>query len=145
MAFRKLVMLGVATLALAAVSVGCAEDSTMAPDPQDEAPVLAPGNVRASVINGGDIQVSWDLSSQPNVAGYNVYRHDLVNSAIVRLNPTRVSGASYTDATALLAREYEYRVTSVSARGNESSFAAVVIENRTPPGDAKGANPGEQD
>lgn len=144
MAFRKQFVLAFALLALSAIALGCADDTT-APNTQDEAPVLAPTNVQATVINGGDIQISWDPSSQPNINGYNVYRHDTVNGAVGRLNTTRVQATTWVDAGALLSREYEYRVTAVSTKGTESRYTAVVIENRHAQGDAKGGKPGTEE
>ena len=142
MAFRKHTVLAFALLAFSVIALGCAEDAT-APKVQNEAPVLAPTNVQAVVINGGDIQVSWNPSSQVNVIGYNVYRLDVANSQVGRLNTSRIETTSFTDVTALNSHEYEYRVTSVGPKGAESGFAAVVIQNRNSIGDGKGGDPGE--
>ena len=128
MAFRKHVMLAFALLTLIAIALGCADDTT-APTQENEAPVLAPTNVQAVVMSGGDIRVSWSPSSQPNVAGYNVYRLDDEVGVIGRLNPSRIAATSYVDATALPLHVYEYRVTAVSTTGRESRFAAVTIQN----------------
>ncbi|MDH4037883.1 MAG: fibronectin type III domain-containing protein [Candidatus Krumholzibacteria bacterium] len=144
MAFRKRITLAFALLALTALLAGCA-DETVAPVVQNEAPVLAPTNVRAEIVNGGDIRVSWDPSTQLNVRGYNVYRLDTENSNIARLNPSVVSQSSFTDGSAAFSHEYEYRVTSVSVKNAESNYAAVVITNRTPVPNRKGQTPGLQD
>ena len=140
MAFRKQFVLAFALLALSAIALGCAEDTT-APNTQDEAPVLAPTNVQAIVVNGGDIQVSWDPSSQPNINGYNVYRREIGADAPSRINRSRVHATSYTDGNAEWSHEYEYRVTAVNSKGTESRYTAVLIENRTPAGDRKGGTP----
>ena len=143
MAFRKHITLAFALLALTAMLAGCA-DETVAPVEQNEAPVLAPTNVQAEIVNGGDIRVSWTPSSQLNVRGYNVYRLDRENSAIARLNPDVIGEASYTDGGAAFSHEYEYRVTSVSTKNAESNYAAVVITNRTPVPNRRGQDPDEQ-
>ncbi len=130
-------------LAVSLFALGCAEDAA-APDSQDEAPVLAPTNLQAIVINGGDIQVSWNASSQPNVRGYNVYRVDNEDSSIERLNASTLEVTSIVDGGARFGREYDYRVTSVSTRNVESGFAAVTIRNReAPPAERDGDTPGE--
>lgn len=134
MAFRKPIIPVLALLA-AALVLGCAED-TLAPGANDEAPVLAPTNVQAVVINGGDIQISWDASSQANVRGYNVYRVDHGDDSIERLNPSPIEMTSVVDGAARFGREYDYRVTSVSSRNAESRYATVTIRNReAPPSD----------
>lgn len=142
-AFRKHVTLAFALLVLTAMLAGCV-DETVAPAEQNEAPVLAPTNVRAEIVNGGNIRVSWDPSTLPNVRGYNIYRLDRENSAIARLNSSVISASSYTDGGAAFSHEYEYRVTSVGAKSAESNYAAVVITNRTPVPDRKGQTPESQ-
>jgi hypothetical protein len=144
MAFRKRITLAFALLVLTAMLAGCA-DETVAPSGQNEAPVLAPTNVRAEIVNGGNILISWDPSTQLNVRGYNVYRLDTENSYIARLNPSVIAQSSYTDGGAAFSHEYEYRVTSVSGKNAESNYAAVTITNRTPVPNRKGQTPGLQD
>ena len=144
MAFRKYITLAFALLALTVVLTGCSDD-TVAPAGQNEAPVLAPTNVRAEIVNGGDILISWDPSTQLNVRGYNVYRLDRESSSIARVNNFEVDGSSYTDVTAALAHEYEYRVTSISTRDTESGYSAVVITNRTPVPNRRGQSPETRD
>lgn len=139
-AFRKHTTLAFALLVLTAMLAGCA-DETVSPVGQNEAPVLAPTNVQAEIVNGGDIRVSWTPSSQLNVRGYNVYRFDYESSAIARLNPSVIDVSSWTDGSAAFSREYEYRVTSVSTKNAESNYAAVVITNRTPVPNRKGQDP----
>ncbi len=146
MALRKHLMLACALLAVSLVALGCAEDAAAPNATEDEAPVLAPTNLQAVVINGGDIQISWNASSQPNVRGYNVYRVDNVESSIERLNGEPLEVTSIVDGGARFGREYDYRVTSVSTRNAESAFAVVTIRNReAPPSDRSGDNPGEID
>ena len=143
MAFRKHIALAFALLALTAMLAGCT-DETVSPTEQNEAPVLAPTNVQASIVNGRDIRISWDPSTQLNVRGYNVYRLDRENSSIARLNPSVIGTSNYTDGTAAFSREYEYRVTSVSTKNAESNYSAVVITNRTPVPNRKGQTPEKQ-
>jgi fibronectin type 3 domain-containing protein len=144
MAFRKRITLAFALLALTAMLAGC-NNETVAPVDQNEAPVLAPTNVQAEIVNGGDIRITWDPSTQINVRGYNVYRLDVENSAIGKLNPSVLSQSSYTDTGAAFSHQYEYRVTSVSVKNTESNFTAVVITNRQPLPDRRGQTPGIED
>lgn len=146
MALRKYLVLACVLPALLVFAFGCAEDPAAPDTNQDEAPVLAPTNVQAIVINGGDIQVSWDASSQPNVRGYNVYRVDNLDDSIERLNASPLEVTSIVDGGARFGREYDYRVTSVSTRNTESRFATVTIQNReAPPSDRGNQRPGQDD
>lgn len=146
MALRKYLVLACVLPALLLFVFGCAEDAAAPNTNQDEAPVLAPTNVQAVVINGGDIQISWDASSQPNVRGFNVYRVDHLDDSIARLNESPLEVTSIVDGAARFGREYDYRVTSVSTRNAESRFATVTIQNReAPPSDRGNQRPGEND
>jgi len=141
MAFRRHMVLALAFLPLIAAAPGCTDDTT-APNTQDEAPLLPPSNVQAVVINGGDIEISWDPSSQPGVRGYHVYRQEVGAGIPIRINPSRVVTTSYLDENALVSREYEYRVTAVGSKGTESRYTAVVIQNQTVIGDGRDRVPG---
>jgi len=135
----------IAASALLAASLfvfGCAEDAAAPVQPEDEAPPVAPTNVQAIVINGGDIQISWNASSQPNVRGYNVYRVDNEESSIERLNLSPLEVTSVVDGGARFGREYDYRVTSVNSKNTESAFATVTIRNREAPADRDDDLPG---
>ena len=145
MALRKYFVLACVLPAMLSFALGCAEDAA-APNPNDdEAPVLAPTNVQAVVINGGDIQISWNASSQVNVRGYNVYRVDNDNDTVERLNPLVLEVTSIVDGGARFGREYDYRVTAVNTKNAESPFASVTIRNREAPADRRGDNPIEID
>ena len=146
MALRRYLMMASMLPALLLFGIGCAEDAAAPNTHEDEAPVLAPTNVQAFVINRGDIQISWDASSQPNVRGYNVYRVDNVDDAIERLNAAPLEVTSVVDGGARFGRQYDYRVTSVSTRNAESGFATVTIQNRqAPPSDRGHERPGIND
>jgi hypothetical protein len=139
MALHKHVLV-LALLTMCVLAVGCAEDAA-APEQEDEAPILAPTNVHAIVISGGNIQISWDPSSQPTVLGYNVYRLDWTDETIERLNSSLLEVTSIVDGSSRIGREYEYRVTAVGTRSRESAFAAVMIRNQVP--NRKDGRPGE--
>jgi hypothetical protein len=145
MALRRHLVLALALLATSALALGCADDAAAPESPGDEAPVLAPTNVRAVVLGNGHIQISWSASSQANVRGYNVYRHDTVESTIERLNDAPIEETSIVDGGTRFGREYEYRVTSVSTRNTESRSATVRIRQREAPGDGRTGRPGDVD
>lgn len=142
MAFRKQMALALA-MAMLTFCFGCA-DELNAPITEDEAPLLAPTNVRALALSDGDVEVVWEASSQPNTNGYNLYRREVGTSSSRRLNSSRLLSTQYVDQTTVRAKNYEYRVTVVSTTGRESGFTAVVIQSRDVVEDGNGRvpNPG---
>jgi len=125
MAFQKHVLVSVVLLAISGILFGCG-DSTVAPQVTTEAPIVAPSNVTAQELANGDVMIQWDASTQPNHRGYNVYRLDMENSQIGKLNSNELTQNSYVDQSASR-KPYEYRVTAVSSRGTESGYASIVI------------------
>ena len=95
----------------------------------DVTPPSPPLNLTAKA-SGADIALIWDANSEPDLAGYNVYR----NSSLgwIRINASLVTLHAYYDA-GLRNGAYTYRVTAVDAIGNESSpsneaSAAIAVE-----------------
>ena len=79
------------------------------------------------------IDLSWAPNTDPDLAGYNVYRQDIDSNGAAagtatRLNQTPVAGPAYRDQTAVPGRRYAYRVTAVDTAGNESVPSADVQE-----------------
>ena len=109
------------------VFVGCGDETVTATD-TGEAPILAPQNVTVSQNAFGEVMVSWDRNTQVHLRGYNVYRLDVVESAIATLTANPITETFHVDRAAAADMEYEYRVTSVSARGNESAYIGSRIE-----------------
>jgi hypothetical protein len=100
-------------------------------------PPHAPAGLEA--IPGGataadrSIDLSWTPNTDPDLAGYNVYRQDVDSKGVVagtaaRLNTTPVAGPAYRDQTAVASRRYAYRVTALDTAGNESAPSADVQE-----------------
>jgi hypothetical protein len=100
-------------------------------------PPHAPSGLEA--IPGGataadrSIDLSWTPNTDPDLAGYIVYRQEIdakgvVASTATRLNPTPVVGPAYRDQTAVAGRRYAYHVTAVDTAGNESAPSDAVQE-----------------
>jgi len=124
-------------LGACALIAGCgSDDNPVTPTPSNDAPILPPQNVIASRSTNGSVMVSWTANTQSNLLGYKVYRHDVDNSAILTLTPTPITVTHYEDATATNGT-YEYRVTSVSSKGDESGFATQTIVVRDSRGGGK--------
>lgn len=79
------------------------------------------------------IDLSWTPDTDPDLAGYSVYRQEVTSAGQVagsatRLNTTPIVGPAYRDQTAVPGHRYAYRVTAVDASGNESAPSADVQE-----------------
>jgi fibronectin type 3 domain-containing protein len=136
MAYRKHVLMTIVLLAISGILFGCG-DSTVAPADTTEAPIVAPTNVTARELANGDIEIQWDPSTQTNLRGYNVYRLDTVNYQIGKLNGAELTQNNYVDRSAIRQVQYEYRVTAVSSKGTESTYASAFIMLNDPPIDTK--------
>jgi hypothetical protein len=90
----------------------------------------APGGVTAA---DRSIDLSWSPNTEPDLAGYIVYRQEIdakgeAAGTAARLNPTPVVGPAYRDQTAVAGHRYAYRVTAVDTAGNESVPSDPVQE-----------------
>jgi hypothetical protein len=126
----------IALIGFCALVAGCGGDDVAAPT-SNEAPILPPQNVAVSLNAYGEVMISWDRNTQSTLRGYNVYRHDVAESAIGRLTTAPIPQNHYLDCTATQGKEYEYRVTSVSTRGDESVFVGTTIQVQTPDGGSR--------
>jgi hypothetical protein len=118
-------LLVVALLAGIVVFAGCGSDkSTQVSIPRDDAPPLAPTGLTWQVDNNGIAVLTWNLNTEPDLAGYRLY--------VYNPNPRREASYVLQNQDALLTEErwtcpiqYDQvlwvRVTAVDAAGNESS------------------------
>ena len=79
------------------------------------------------------IDLSWDPDTDPDLAGYIVYRQQVDSSGALtgpttRLNAAPLPGPAYRDQTAVVGQRYAYRITAVDIVGNESAPSADVQE-----------------
>lgn len=120
------VVCGVALFAL----VGCGTTNPVSSTSGglDTTPPAAPQNLKAGLDNGGDLLLTWDASSDADVAGYDVYRYSPDPSrenAYVKINSALVTDTSYlvTDATTT---DAYYRVKAIDRSSNVSSSSTAV-------------------
>lgn len=98
------------------------------PTPPEE--VRVPTNVAAL---GGPVSilVSWVPNSEPNIAGYHVYRDTQPNGAFnQRLNASLITESHFADDTAQSGVVYYYKVSAVSTTGIESQKSIAVQASR---------------
>jgi hypothetical protein len=84
------------------------------------------------------IDLSWTPDSDPDLAGYFVYRQNVtptgaLGGPAIRLNSTPVAGPAWRDHTVVTVQRYAYRVTAVDTSGNESKPSADVQETLREP------------
>lgn len=128
MTFRKHVMISIVLLSISGLLLGCGDDSTVAiPEPALEAPPAAPSGLSVELNADGYVELTWDANSQPNIRGYNVYRHIVSQSAIATLNDAPLTETSFIDDQIDRGPVYEYMVTSVTTRGTESAYSTIQI------------------
>jgi hypothetical protein len=99
--------------------------------PQDTFPPAAPeGLVGALVLaNGGEaphVDLSWAISPETDLAGYNVYRREAESESWSRVNSQSLLTPVFRDMSMVSGRRYLYRVTAVDRSGNESIPSAAV-------------------
>jgi hypothetical protein len=77
-----------------------------------------------------EVDLSWAIAGEQNLAGYNIYRSEQPGARGERLNRRLVAAAAFRDTTVAPGRTYRYTVTAVDLAGNESvpsAPAAVTI------------------
>ena len=109
------------------VSTGIAESSdspTASVVPKDIFPPSPPGGLRA-VASETAVELSWNLSPEPDTAGYHVYRRD-ASGRTVRLNTGLLAAPVFSDKQIQRQQQYSYMVTAVDDKGNESAQTAPL-------------------
>ncbi|HEY2018746.1 MAG TPA: hypothetical protein VGH38_34815 [Bryobacteraceae bacterium] len=91
--------------------------------PVDTFPPAVPSGLRASTAPES-VELSWDRDTEPDLAGYRIYRAApggaFERIAIVAQVP------SYSDRAVEHGKSYRYAITAVDQSGNESARTAVV-------------------
>jgi hypothetical protein len=120
-------------------SIESADSAPAVVTPRDTFPPPPPANLVAIAVPAvGDaaahIELSWNISSATDLAGYNVYRSegDETSSRGECLNQELLLAPAFRDVTAVPGHRYTYRVTSVDRTGNESAPSAAVTIDFTP-------------
>ncbi len=97
----------------------------------DRFPPSAPTELAAIPGAEGDIltiDLSWQPSSEADIAGYNVYRREGATGEFERVSKTPVLGPAFSDLTVVPGHSYTYRVTAVDGSGNEGPASNEITE-----------------
>ena len=79
----------------------------------------------SAIYAANAVELIWQANSEPNLAGYNVYRRE-PGAAFVRLNKSVLRAPVFRDATVVPGRKYYYVVTAQDLTGNESALSSPV-------------------
>jgi hypothetical protein len=99
--------------------------------PRDLFPPAAPqGLLVVPVPAQGDtpahLELSWAISPEPDIAGYNVYRSDSQGTRGARQNQDLLLTPAFRDISLAPGKRYFYSVTAVDRSGNESVASDVA-------------------
>jgi hypothetical protein len=107
------------------------DTSTVSVVAHDVFPPVTPTGLQAVFSGPGQkpfIDLVWAPNSEPDLAGYNVYRHE-AGAQPVKINKDVVSSPAYRDADVSAGHEYTYSVSAVDVPGNESSHSEEASES----------------
>jgi hypothetical protein len=97
----------------------------------DTFPPSSPQDVVAAITSPTDgsaeVDLSWSINSEPDLAGYRVYRSEQENTPGQLMTPDLLLSPAYRDTSVRLDHHYWYRVTAVDRTGNESVPSAPVL------------------
>jgi hypothetical protein len=96
----------------------------------DVFPPATPSALQAVFSGPGQkpfIDLVWAPDAEPDLAGYNVYRHEQ-DSSVVKLNSELVKSPAFRDSEILAGHRYFYEVSAVDVRGNESQHSGEASE-----------------
>ncbi len=100
------------------------EDSaTVSITPKDIFPPAAPVGLQF-ILGGKTIELTWTHNTEPDIAGYRVYRA-FESNGFERIKDTQES-TSYSDRNIEPGKHYRYAVTAVDRAGNESKMSEPV-------------------
>jgi hypothetical protein len=91
--------------------------------PEDRFPPAAPANLRATA-SANSVELSWDANTEPDLAGYVVYRS--VNGGSFAKIASVNEIPAYSDKPVEAGKTYRYVVTAIDRSGNESVRSAVA-------------------
>jgi hypothetical protein len=96
----------------------------------DVFPPAVPTGLQAVASGEGQkafVDLIWAPVTNPDLAGYNVYRREADGNA-TRLNSDLVKSPAYRDGMAAPGKTYSYSVSAVDVRGNESAKSEEASE-----------------
>ena len=102
--------------------------------PKDTFPPAPPDSIKIASINGV-VSMFWPSNSEPDLAGYHIYRSEDGNAPPerwVKLTPRIHTPTTFRDDKVTVGKQYFYQLTAVDTSGNESARSATVSETVNP-------------
>jgi len=101
---------------------------TFAPTSPPAAPEHLVGTITSEngPAAGVTVELSWAISPETDVAGYNVYRSDTESGAGTRVNSSLVLVPVFRDSSVAAGQEYFYHVAAVNRAGEESEPSEAI-------------------
>ena len=123
-------------LQFGAATVESADSAPAVLTAKDIFPPAAPQDLEAIVVtatNGSpaSVELTWSINTEPDLAGYNVYRSEQAGMPGQKLNSELLLAPTFRDMSVVTGRSYFYRVGAVDQSGNESALSSAV-ETRVP-------------
>jgi hypothetical protein len=99
--------------------------------PREIFPPAAPTNLELTVMPATPqaaayVELSWEISTEADLAGYFVYRSDAADSPGERISTEILPSPTFRDISVLAGRRYYYRVSAVDRAGNESPKSSAA-------------------
>jgi hypothetical protein len=112
-------------------TIESADSSPAVVTPRDTFPPATPAGLEAAIIPAtteapARVELSWAISSEGDLAGYDLYRSDLDNSPGERINSEVLLSPTFRDTSVVSGKRYFYRVSAVDRAGNESPLSPTV-------------------
>lgn len=111
------------------IAVESADSNLVIATPRAIFPPEAPQNLTVVLVpargeNSAYLDLSWAISPETDIAGYNVYRSEQDGVPGRRLNSELLLTPAFRDMNAVPGRQYVYTATAVDRAGNESPASA---------------------
>lgn len=111
--------------------VESADSEPVAVTPRDTFPPATPTGLEATGVPATQqapayVELSWAISPEGDLAGYNVYRAEGIDSPGERENKDLLPTPTFRDISVAPGRRFYYRVSAVDRAGNESPQSPVV-------------------
>ena len=114
-----------------AQTVESADSAPAEVTPRDVFPPAVPQGLESTIIPATPqtpayVDLSWAINSEPDLAGYNVYRSDRKDTPGTRINEDLLPSPAFRDISVVPGGLYFYRVSAVDRAGNESAKSSAV-------------------
>jgi hypothetical protein len=99
--------------------------------PLDTFPPAAPQGLVVVLVptqgaSAAYLELSWSISAENDIAGYNIYRSEQEGAAGQKQNPDLLRTPAFRDMNTIPGHRYFYTVTAVDRVGNESAASAAA-------------------